>query len=95
MSEKELNARQRERAEELQRGLNSRITFRAANEDCAFYVVEGVTVIIGTEGGYGIPSVRTYEEGLESAVRARFLWEKQKRRDSLDLDKARSRITVT
>ena len=92
-SEEELSLRQRERAEKLKRRLNGRIKFRGANQDCAFYEVDGVTVTIGTQGGYGIPSVRTYEEGLQSALNAHSLWQKQQNRDTRDLSRAAEYLT--
>jgi hypothetical protein len=60
--------------------------------DAAGYVftkVESITVLIGPRGGYILPAVRTYSEGFETAVNASKFWEKQKRRDDADLEKAR------
>jgi hypothetical protein len=78
---------------ELERKLGYPIVFRTENCDCAFVDVDGVTVTIGIQGAYGIPSVRTYDEGLENAADARSLWEKQSRRDGGDLTKAREYTT--
>jgi len=63
------------------------------NGDCVFVEIDGVTVTIGAKGAYGIPSVRRYDESLETAADACSLFSKQKRRDSRDLTKARGYTT--
>jgi hypothetical protein len=46
-----------------------------SNDECASVIVDGVTVTMGQQGGFGIPSVRTYDSGLETAASARSLCE--------------------
>jgi hypothetical protein len=47
------------------------------SDGLVFTEVEGVTVIIGLQGGYKIPAIRTYPTGIESVVNARSLWQQQ------------------
>jgi hypothetical protein len=50
----------------------------------AFMDVEGVTVVVGTEGGYDIPAIRSYDDAFTAASNAPRLWNQQKRRDDAD-----------
>jgi hypothetical protein len=88
-----MNSIQQGALTELSRRLGHSLTSRMENDDCVFIDVDGVTVTIGVQGAYGIPSVRSYAEGLETAAGAHSLWEKQNRRDSRDLAKARNYAT--
>jgi hypothetical protein len=88
-----MNSIQQGALAELARRLGHSVTSRTENGDCVFVDVEGVTVTIGVLGAYSVPSVRTYAEGLGTAADARLLWEKQNRRDSRDLAKARNYAT--
>jgi hypothetical protein len=65
----------------------------AENSDCVFTEVDGVTVTVGVEGAYGVPSVRTYDGGIQTAADARSLWTKQANRDALNSSKAAGYIT--
>jgi hypothetical protein len=58
-----------------------------------FTEVDGVTVIIGVQGGYKIPAVRSYPTGVQSAIHARSLWDTQYRWDLDNQLDARNRRT--
>jgi len=50
--------------------------------ECTFIEVDGVTVMIGLKGG--IPLLRTYDEGFETAACAYSLSNKRRRHDGRD-----------
>ncbi len=92
-----MNAKQSEAKRRLQEALRTRrqimtqLTDKGESEDgkYLFTEVEGVTIIIGSGGGYQIPAVRTYPEtgkpgetALDAAVFADDYFRRQdKRRD--------------
>jgi hypothetical protein len=85
-----MNERQIAAKDRLQKKLGVELRIECTDEaEYLFTVVQGVTVIVGPAGGYILPAVRTYSEGLETAVNASEFWEIQKRRDDADLEKAR------
>jgi hypothetical protein len=101
-----MNSTQREKIARLQnelrtrRGVTTALPIVAEKDDYVFTEVEGVTVLVGASGGrgprggYKLPSVRTYrQKGLDAAVNARDLWERQKERDDADPAIAASWIT--
>jgi hypothetical protein len=77
----------------LEEKLGYELLVIAESDGRIFTEVRGVTVIIGPEGAYNIPVLRTYDEGLETAANARILWDKQRRRDESDMLKARERTS--
>ena len=88
-----INDTQSQAKAQLEERVGRSVALVDSNDECACVIVDGVTVTMGHQGGFGIPSVRTYDSGLETAASARSLWEKQSRRDSRDLEGAGGRIT--
>jgi hypothetical protein len=88
-----MNKRQMEAKRELQDKVKQELPVVVESNDHVFTRVQGVTVTIGLKGAYGLPAVRTYSEGLETAVNARPLWNRQKQRDDADPSRARARAT--
>jgi hypothetical protein len=73
------------------RNISVKLPNMGENDGYLFTEVQGVTVLIGRNGGYKVPALRRYDNpSLEAAVNARVLWEKQKRRDDADSVKARA-----
>ena len=85
-----INDTQSQATAQLEERVGRRVEVVDSNDECAFVIVDGVTVTMGGQGGFGVPSVRTYDSGLETAASARSLVEKQNRRDSRDLEGAGS-----
>lgn len=77
-----------------QRNVQVVLPIQFENSDgLVFTEVDGVTVIIGIQGGYKIPAIRTYPTGIESVVNARSLWEQQREWDISNPVEARRRRT--
>ena len=60
---------------------NVRVVLRIQSENTdglVFTEVDGVTVIIGVQGGYKIPAIRSYPTGVDSVVNVRSLWQQQR-----------------
>ena len=61
-----------------QRNVTVTVPVQFENGDgLVFTEVDGVTLIIGVQGGYKIPAIRSYPTRIESAVNARSLWQQQ------------------
>ncbi len=88
-----MNTIQLDALRHLERTIGRSVKSIVEGQDCVFIEMEGITVTIGLKGAYGIPSVRTYDGGPKTPAQAYSLWNKQKRRDSHDLTKARGYIT--
>jgi hypothetical protein len=88
-----INAAQEKARKSLEEQLGRTVRIVDVNEECVFLEIDGVTVTVGRSGAFGVPSVRTYEDGLQAAANARSSWEKQKRRDDRDIERARQRVT--
>jgi|ERR1700722_20200492 len=86
------NPHQQEKLEQLRReiGRTEPLPIICETDGYVFTEVDGVSVIVTKRrnprirGGFKIPSVRKYEEGLDAALLARSLWEAQRDRDSAD-----------
>ena len=88
-----LNVDQQRATAALEARVGNRVREIGINKECAFVEVGGVTVTIGKTGALGFPSLRSYDDGFEAAVNARSFWEKQRRRDQDNPERAQSRIT--
>jgi hypothetical protein len=88
-----MNKRQMEAKRELEDRIKQELPVVVESNDHVFTRVQRVTVTIGLMGAYGLPAVRTYVEGLETAVNAWPLWNQQKERDDADPLRASARRT--
>ena len=89
-----MNSSQKSAMQELESALGHRIpVFQDSARGLVFTEVNGVTVIIGAQGSYKIPAVRTYPTGIESAINARSLWNTQKQWDRENPQEAHKRRT--